>query len=203
MRRRKPTSAGQSGSGNSSMPSPTSSVPIDDDATAYARAVIAGDIVAGNLVRLACKRHLDDLRNGDRRGLRFDVAAATYAVAFVEQFCRHSKGEWARRALMLAPWQKFVLGSVFGWKRADGTRRYRYVYEEIARKNGKSTMLAAVGLLALLCDDEPGAEVYAAATKRDQARIIFDEARRMVGTSRELSAEVRRFKLNLSVDETG
>lgn len=173
-----------------------------DETSAYARAVIAGDIPACRLVILACKRHLNDLKRGKRRGLRFDVAAAQHRIAFYPRFLRHSKGEWARKPVDLTPWQKFVVGSVFGWKRRDGTRRFRTVYEELPRKNGKSTKLAGVGLDMLTCDGEEGAEIYAAATKRDQARIIFDEAKRMVATSPELAAIVARFKLNLSVDRT-
>jgi phage terminase large subunit-like protein len=174
-----------------------------DETTAYARAVAAREIVACRLVRLACRRHLRDLRGGRRRGLRFDVAAAQYRIGFYPRFLRHSKGEWARRPVELSGWQKFTIGSVFGWKRQDGTRRFRTVYEELPRKNGKSTKLAGVGLDMLVLDGEPGAEIYAAATKRDQARIIFDEAKRMVATSPELQRIVRRFKLNLSVDRTG
>src|SRR5215831_2894030 len=174
-----------------------------DETTAWARQVVAGDVVACRLVRFACRRHLRDLKTGRRRGLHFDVEAAQHRIGFYPEFLRHSKGEWARRPVELSGWQKFVIGSVFGWKRADGTRRFRYVYEELPRKNGKSTKLAGVGIDMLLCDDEQGAEIYAAATKRDQARIIFDEAKRMVASSPELSGMISRFKLNLSVDVTG
>jgi phage terminase large subunit-like protein len=174
-----------------------------DEVTAWARAVIAKEIVACRYVRLACKRHLNDLRYGRKRGLIWNARAAQHRIGFYRRFLRHSKGEWARRAVELSGWQKFVIGSVFGWKRTDGTRRFRYVYEEVPRKNGKSTLLAGVGLDMLLCDDELGAEIYAAATKRDQARIIFDEAKRMVSASPELQRYVNRFKLNLSVDRTG
>ncbi len=173
-----------------------------DDATAYARAVVAKEIVACRLVRLACKRHLTDLKRGPRRGLEWRPAVAQHRIGFYERFLRHSKGEWARKPVSLSPWQRFVIGSVFGWKRRDGTRRFRYVYQELPRKNGKSTLLAGVGLDLLTCDGEQGAEIYAAATKRDQARIIFDEAKRMVTTSPDLLRVVSRFKLNLSVDVT-
>jgi phage terminase large subunit-like protein len=203
MARRQEDPAARNGRGSRAISkrSPTSSQ--TDETTAYARAVVAKEIVAGRLVRLACRRHLNDLKTGHRRGLFFDAPAAQYRIAFYPSFLVHSKGEWARKPYELSPWQKFVVGSVFGWKRADGTRRFRYVYEEVPRKNGKSTKLAGVGLDMLVCDEEPGAEIYAAATKRDQARIIFDEARRMVAMSSELAAEIRRFKLNLSVDATG
>lgn len=164
--------------------------------------MVAGDIVAGKLVRAACQRHLNDLKHGHKRGLTWNAAAAQFRIGFYSRFLRHSKGEWAGRPIELGPWQKFIVGSVFGWKRADGTRRFRYVYQEVARKNGKSTQAAGVGLDMLICDGEPGAEIYAAATRKDQARIIFEEAKRMVGSSPELAAEVQRFKLNLSIDRT-
>jgi len=173
-----------------------------DEATAYARAVVANEVVAGKLVKLACKRHLTDLELGAERGLVWSAESAQFRIGFYPRFLRHSKGEWSRKPVELAPWQKFVIGSVFGWKRADGTRRFRSVYEEVARKNGKSTKLAGVGLDMLVCDGEPGAEIYAAATKKDQARIIFDEAKRMVATSPALSAELARFKSNISVEGT-
>jgi phage terminase large subunit-like protein len=186
-----------------SVTGPPASTPVLDDTTAYARAVVAKEVPACRYVRLACRRHLADLKHGHKRGLRWQPEAAQFHIVFFAEFLRHSKGEWARKPVELAGWQRFVIGSVFGWKRADGTRRYRYVYEEVPRKNGKSTKLAGVGLDMLVCDGEPGAEIYAAATKRDQARIIFDEARRMVGASPELARKIARFKLNLSVNLTG
>lgn len=152
-------------------------------------------------MRLACERHLRDLAEGSKRGLRFNPDAAQYAIAFFG-FLRHSKGEWARRRFRLEPWQKFIVGSVFGWMRADGTRRFRTVYDEIARKNGKSSLLAGVGLFLLVADGEPGAEVYAAATKREQARIIFGEAQRMVRKSPPLLELVEVYNLNISVPTT-
>lgn len=179
--------------------SPTISI---DETTAWARSVLAGEVVACELVKLACKRHLRDLEEGGSRGLIWRPDAAQFRIGFYPRFLRHSKGEWARKPVELSPWQKFIVGSVYGWKRADGTRRFRYVYQEVARKNGKSTMLAGVGLDMLVCDGEPGAEVYAAATKKDQARIIFEEAKRMVGSSPALSNALNKFKLNISIDAT-
>lgn len=164
--------------------------------------MLANEVVAGKLVKLACKRHLTDLELGAERGLVWRPDAAQFRIGFYPRFLRHSKGEWARRPVELSPWQKFIIGSLFGWKRADGTRRFRSAYLEVSRKNGKSTLLAGVGLDMLVCDGEPGAEIYAAATKKDQARIIFDEAKRMVASSPELAAELARFKSNISVDGT-
>lgn len=147
--------------------------------TEYAQDVADGRVVVGQFVRQACERHLRDLVDGPGRGLTFDEVAAERAIRFFT-FLRHSKGEWAGRAFKLEPWQAFIVGSLFGWKRGDGTRRFRSAYLEVARKNGKTTMLAGLGLYLAFFDDEAGAEVYAAATKRDQAKICWGEARRMV-----------------------
>ncbi len=165
---------------------------------AYARAVVDGKVVAGRLVQLACRRHLDDLVQGEARGLAWDGVAARHATEFFGHL-RHSTGEWANHPFDLQPWQAFVIGSLFGWKRADGLRRFRTAYVEVARKNGKSVMLAGTALYALVADGEPGSHVYAAATTRDQARIVFGEAERMVEASPPLRARVTRTVNNLAV----
>ncbi len=165
---------------------------------AYARAVIDGKIVAGKLVKLACQRHLSDLVSGKERGLIWDCDAARHAIAFFGHL-RHSTGEWANQPFELQPWQSFVIGSLYGWKRVDGLRRFRTAYVEVARKNGKSVMLAGTALYALVADGELGSHVYAAATTRDQARIIFGEAERMVDASPALRARLTRTVNNLAV----
>lgn len=167
----------------------------------YALDVASGKIVTGELVRLAVERHLRDLKEGPKRGLVFDEKAAKRAIQFFG-FLRHSKGEWAGQGFTLAPWQQFLLWVLFGWKRADGTRRFRTAYNQIARKNGKSTIAAGIGLFLFFADGEPGAEVYTAATKRDQARIVHSEAVRMVKASPALKARIKCFKDNLSVPKT-
>lgn len=172
-----------------------------DPVTAYARAIVDKKKPAGRHVVLACERHLRDLDDGPKRGLRWDIDEAIWAIGTF-RFLRHSKGEWAGKIVELGDWQQFVVGSVFGWKRADGTRRFRTVYEEVPRKNGKSTKLAGIGLVLLVFDVELGAEIYTAATKKDQARIIFGEAQRMVRKSGALLDKVDVFKLNLSVPST-
>jgi phage terminase large subunit-like protein len=115
-----------------------------DPVNAYARAVADGQLLTNRLVRLACERHLDDISSAGARGLRFDLQAAQHAIAFFG-FLRHSKGEWAGQAFVLAPWQAFVVGCLFGWKRADGLRRFRTAYCAVPRKNGKSTLSAGIG----------------------------------------------------------
>jgi phage terminase large subunit-like protein len=148
----------------------------------YCRDVLDGKIIACKWVKLACQRHLRDLERGYERGLWFDESAGTRAIRFFS-FLKHSKGQWAGEEVILEPWQQFILWCVFGWKRPDGTRRFRSVYEEVARKNGKSTKLAGIGLYMLVADGEAGAEIYSAATKRDQAKIMWVEAARMAKKS--------------------
>lgn len=147
------------------------------------------------------ERHVRDLETGKERGLRFDKNAGLHILNFFS-LLRHSKGEWAGEPFVLSPWQTFILWAVFGWKRADGHRRYRTAYVEIGRKNGKSTVAAGIGLYLFAADQEPGAEVFTAATKRDQARIVHGEAVNMVRMSPGLQRFIQVFKDNLSMTRT-
>lgn len=147
---------------------------IDCAATDYAREIIRGDRPACKWVRLACERYLNDFK---RRDVFFDVAEAERIVAFAETF-RHYKGTWAGQRIKLEPFQKFALQNLFGWKRKkDGLRRFRYCHFEVPRKNGKTILAAIVGLYLLAADEEGGAEIYNAATKKDQAMILWKDAR--------------------------
>ncbi len=163
--------------------------------------MIDGRVAACRWVRLACERQRADLESGTERGLRFDEQAAKLAIVFFS-LLKHSKGEWAGQPIHLEPWQQFVLWCLFGWKRADGTRRFRTSYLEVARKNGKTTLAAGIGLYLLLADGEPGAEVYSAATKRDQARLSHGEATRMAKASPQIRREVTVYKDNIHIRET-
>ena len=173
-----------------------------DPVGAYAHDICTGKITAGRLVRLACERHFQDLAAASKHKLVFSPEWALHAINFFPNYLRHSKGEWGGHAIELAPWQEFIIGSVFGWFRKDGTRRFRFVYEEVARKQGKSTIASGIGIYGLVADREPGAEVYTAATMREQARIVFGEAQRMVRASPQLRHQISIFKLNMSVDRT-
>lgn len=176
-------------------------MPSIDRTTKYAKEVLAGNIVAGQLVIKACRRHMDDIKRSRRKDFvyKFDVEKAERAISFFG-FLKHTKGEWAGQVVKLELWQCFIVGSVFGWvHKKTRLRRFRTVYTQVARKNGKSTMLAGIGLYGLLADAEPGAEIYSAATKKDQARIIFDEAKNMVKGSPEIREHVDVFQRNMSV----
>jgi phage terminase large subunit-like protein len=159
----------------------------------------------GKYERAAYERHARDLAlslgpDGHPKGFYYDADAGERAVQFIERFCRHHKGEWAGKPLLLEEWQKFVLRCVFGWKRADGRRRYTESYEEVGRKNGKSEVAAGVGLYLTIADDEPGAEVYCTATKEDQAKIIWSTGKEMVKQSPDLRKHVRAMQKVLVCD---
>ena len=141
----------------------------------YAEQVRSGEILVCEYVRLAVERYYADLDRALDKGWYFDKKAAMRAIRFIEKL-KHTKGEWAGQRFRLEPWQQFVLWNIFGWKNADGTRRFRYAYIEIARKNGKTALSAGIGLYMLFADGESRPEVYSAATVKDQAKICFSDA---------------------------
>jgi phage terminase large subunit-like protein len=161
----------------------TTILPTDistDRTTAYADAVLSGKIVAGPHVRNACRRHLKDLADGHERGLSFDLDAAEKAFGFFEEVLRLSEGQFEGRPFELQPSQAFIVGSLFGWKLENGRRRFRRAYVEQGKGNGKSPLAGGIGLMGLCADGEPGAQVYAAAAKKEQAQILFADAVKMV-----------------------
>lgn len=174
-------------------------------AAQYGRAVLSGEIPACKWVRLAVQRHYDDLaavESGERKDIYFDDDEAAFVVDFVG-LLRHSKGQWAGQRFELSPWQQFITAVIFGWKKTDtGLRRFKTAYIEVPRKNGKSTWLSAIALFMLVADGEAGAEVYTAATKKEQARLVWIEARRMVESSPALKKRVSVLRNNLSIENT-
>lgn len=141
----------------------------------YAEQVRSGGILVCEYVRLAVERYYADLDRALDMGRYFDKKAAMRAIRFIEKL-KHTKGEWAGQRFRLEPWQQFVLWNIFGWKNSDGSRRFRYAYIEIARKNGKTALSAGIGLYMLFADGESRPEVYSAATVKDQAKICFSDA---------------------------
>ena len=154
---------------------------LEDRTSDYALAVVAGEIVAGPHVRNACKRHLADLKRTD--GIWFDHEAAAEAFAYFENVLKLSEGQFEGQPFILHPSQAFIIGSIFGWKRDDGRRRFRRAYIEQGKGNGKSPLAGGIGLKALASDGEAGAQVYAAAAKREQAGILFADAVKMTKQS--------------------
>lgn len=168
----------------------------DDAATAYARAVTEGRIVAGPHVRASCARHLRDLKEGPARGLTWDAGAAKRALGFFPDVLRLSEGQFEGEPFNLHPAQAFIVGSLFGWKRSDGTRRFRRAYIEQGKGNGKSPLAGGIGLYGLVADGEAGAQVFAAAAKMDQARILFNDAVAMVRQSPQLEKRLTPTGIN-------
>lgn len=114
----------------------------------------------------------------------FNERRGSHAVRFFEKFLCHSKGKFAGKPFTLLPWQRTMLEELFGWVKIDSDlRRYRMAYISTAKKSGKSTILAGIGLYLLMADGEQGAEIYSAASDRDQAGIVFREAANMVRAS--------------------
>jgi len=159
--------------------------------------VLDESIPAGRLVKLAVRRHLDDLEHGHKRGLHFNADKAGDACEFFPMCLRHSKGEWAGKPFELSLSQTFITWVVYGWQRADNTRRYTRSLVEMARKGGKSEYASGVALRHGSADDplEPGAEVFLGATKEDQVRsTTFKQCTRMIKASPALAS---RFKCQI------
>jgi len=144
---------------------------------AYGLPVLRGEVVVGRLVFLAVLRHYEDLEQGAYRGLLFSVEHGRHVIDYIERFFVHTKGPLAGKPLLLDPWQKFWTAVKYGWRQADtGLRRFTRAYEEVARKNGKSTWKGPEGAYLWQMDGEVGAEVYAVATTRAQAMTVFKPA---------------------------
>lgn len=139
--------------------------------------------------------------NDPKSEWEYDSDKALHAIYFIERFCKHSKGKLGGKPFILQLWQKALVAATFGMvHKIDGTRKYQEVMLIVGRKNGKSTLAAAIGLYMQMGDGEPGAEVYACATKRDQAKIIWLEAKRMVKKSKVLAKRMKPLVAEIKCD---
>jgi len=147
----------------------------------YAKRIVGKKIPASQFVINSCKRQIQDLKKwrGKSGSFIFDKEKAARVCHFIEQL-PHIKGPLTGKKIHLEPWQIFILTTLFGWVKTDGTRRFRRGYIEVPRGNGKSAISSGLGLYMLCADDEGGAEVYSFATTRDQAKIVFGDAQNMV-----------------------
>lgn len=173
-------------------------------ANQYIDDVMNNRLVVCRYVFLAVERHVKDLerQRTEEFPYYYDEEEARFVIDFFS-FLKHSKGEWAGKPVELEPWQQFVLGCIFGWKKVkDDTRRFQIAYEEIARKNGKSTKLAGVGNFGLVADGEAGAEIYSAAVDKEQAKIIWQESKNMVDASDDLADICQTYKSSITVEDT-
>lgn len=167
------------------------SSPIDY-VTQYADEVLSGAIIAGPHVRDACRRHKRDLKEAPDRGFFFDVTRANRAIEFFQEVLYLNGGEFEDEPFDPLLWQKFIIGSLFGWVNEDGLRRFRVAYVETSKGSGKSPLAAGIGMYGLVADGEARAEIYAAATKKDQAMVLFRDAVAMVDQSPELAWRINK-----------
>lgn len=161
----------------------------------YEKEIESGKTVVSEKVRRVFKQLSNDCKKSGR--YIFDLEQAMRPIEFIERFCRQSKGEWAGKPIKLMTWQKAILQATFGFyeKKDPSKRRYNELLLIVGRKNGKSELASGLALFGLL--DEAGSECYSLATKRDQARIVFNEARNMVMQSPELAKFIRKRKSDL------
>lgn len=167
---------------------------------AYLGQIVSGEVVVSKKVERVYRKLVADMSDMECPW-EFHERRADHAVIFIERFCKHSKGPAGGSPFILELWQKALVAAMFGFiHKIDGTRRFREVALIVARKNGKSTLAAAIGIYLMIADQEPGAEVYAAATKKDQAKIIWLEAKRMVNKSPVLRAKIKPLVAELNSD---
>ena len=163
----------------------------------YLNSIRSGKCIVSKRIRKVYEKLSDDVHN-PKDGFIFDERRAQRPIDFIERFCRHSKGEWASQPLRLELFQKAFISALFGFIDAEtGLRKYRETLFYVSRKNGKSVLLSGIALYCLIADNEPGAEVYSIASKKDQARIIFTEAVNMVRQSPELIRITKKRKSDL------
>jgi phage terminase large subunit-like protein len=149
---------------------------VKDQTTQYAKDVVAGKIIAGEFVRLACQRHLDDLKSGKKRGLHWDVEQAERAIRFFPAVLSITEGAKEGEPFTLLPWHVFVVGSIFGWRTAEGFIRFRFVWLETGKGQAKSPLMAAVGIYLSGFYGKKRAEVYMIGETKDTARVMFRDA---------------------------
>lgn len=175
-----------------------------DSAIAYAHDVVDGRRIECEYIQWSAKRFIDDLDTQDERGLRFMPPMAEKVLTFFPMFCVHVEGELAGKPIYLEDWQAFFLVQLFGWYRYDfdderWVRRFNMLYLEVARKNAKSMLLSGIAIYMLAFDGEEGAQIYTAATKKDQAKIVFDASAQMVKKSPALQKVIKVHKTHLEV----
>ena len=154
--------------------------------------MLAGKIIAGPHVRNACRRHINDMAAGAERGLTWDLAAVDRVVGFFRDVLRLNGGQFEGLPFVLQPMQAFIIGSIFGWKRADGTRRFRRAYIEAGKGCGKSPLAGGIGLYCMMADGEERAEIYAAGKDKAQAMVLFRDAVAMVDQSPALAKRITK-----------
>lgn len=162
----------------------------------YFEKIKAGEYVVSNRVYKQYEKLVNDIYNSDK--YIFDEERALRPIKFIETFCKHSKGEWAGKPVILELFQKAYISALFGFiDKETNLRRYKESMFYVARKNGKSTMLSGIAAYMMIADNEAGAEIYSCATKKDQAKLVFDETLNMINQSPYLSKHIKKRKSDL------
>lgn len=156
----------------------------------YWKLIESGDEVVSKKVRLTFQKVVDDLDKNDWEWY-YSNKRANHVIEFFENYCHHSKGKFGGKPVVLELWEKAILATVFGFIDITGNRKYRESLLIVGKKNGKSLIASGVGLYLQVGDNEPGSEVYAVANTREQAKIIWTEAKRMVRKSPALKKRIR------------
>ena len=158
----------------------------------YYDLIKSGKLVTSYKVERTYQHIIEDIINNEQSQWEYDHTKATHAIDFIEQFCRHSKGNMGGKPFILELWQKALISAMFGIvDKIDNTRKYQETVLIVGRKNGKSTLAAAVGLYLMIADGELGPEIYAVATKKDQSKIIWLEAKKMIQKSPALRKRIK------------
>jgi phage terminase large subunit-like protein len=171
----------------------------------YINAVLSDQILVSRLTKKTFERHQSDLNIAIEKGWVFNPTIPVKLMKFIS-LLKHTKGaKFAGKPFILEDWQCAIVYVLFGWQNADGTRRFSESYVEIAKKNGKTAFAAGIADFLLIMDNEPGAEVYCAATKRKQAKQCFDQAKDFIEKNQELKAFCKpRFVINnVAIPSTG
>ena len=182
----------------------------------YYNKISSGEIVACKKIKAVYKKLVNDLKKPKKVSFLnkitdeieehtyiFDEKKANRPIQFIEKYCKHSKGKWAGKPVILELWQKAHIQALYGFvDKETGLRKYRKFVLFVGKKNGKSTEGSGLGLYQLTSDGEGGAEVYSVATQKDQAKIIWEEAKRMAAKSPALNKRTRRLVNGIFYDKT-
>jgi phage terminase large subunit-like protein len=168
---------------------------------AYWKEIKEGKVIVSKRVKKQYKKLIEAINKPGQ--YIFDEDKANRPIEFIERFCKHSKGEWAGKPVLLELFQKAYISALFGFVDKDtGLRQYKESMFYVARKNGKSTMLSGIALYMLIADGEGGADIFSVATKKEQANLIFDETHNMIKQSEYLRKHIRKRKADLFFEAT-
>jgi phage terminase large subunit-like protein len=165
----------------------------------YWKRIQSGEEIVGDKIRRTYQKIMHDVEHPDE--YFYSAKRANHILEFAEKYCRHSKGKYGGHHVKLELWEKAHLATIFGFIDIEGNRKYRESILIVGKKNGKSLLASIVGNYMLIADGEPGPEIYAVSTKKDQSKIIWGESKRMIRKSPSLRRQVRTLVAELCCDD--